>query len=61
MILVLGWQGISREQELNQPFQFFEVSAFLEPLHIALELRRVARRAHQIPSLRKRSVAFLAR
>src|ERR1700733_1372664 len=62
MILVLRGQRVSREQQLNQPLQFFEVfTAFLKPFHVALELRRVRRRSHQIPSLRKRSAEFLAR
>ncbi len=39
MILVLRRQSSAGEQELDQPFQFFDVlAAFLQPFHVALEL-----------------------
>jgi hypothetical protein len=47
MVLVVRWQNFACEQKLDELFQFIEVLAsLLKPLHVAVKLARIARRAH---------------
>jgi hypothetical protein len=39
MVFVLHWQGLRREQKLDQDFEFFKVFAsLLKPLYVAMKL-----------------------